>query len=119
MGGVFDSAGDIGANSIASWCDTCPPLAEPELRTKNEEVSIEPNPNNGVFTLTLPSPSGEGVSFVEIYNMMGKQVASELHSKGGDKIRVNLSKEPNGIYLYRVVTSSGKLVGDGKFVIEK
>ena len=80
---------------------------------------VEPNPNNGVFTLTLPSPSGEGVSFVEIYNMLGEQVYDEMLKSVQHDYKIDLSSRPAGIYLYRVVTTSGKLIGDGKFVIER
>ena len=63
---------------------------------------------------------------IEIYNMMGERIYhsflphpdSYRDTKGALK-QINLSGQPNGIYLYRVVTTDGKLVGDGKFVIEK
>jgi len=32
---------------------------------------------------------------------------------------INISDQPHGVYLYRVTDETGKLLGEGKFVIEK
>jgi hypothetical protein len=36
-----------------------------------------------------------------------------------DDNTIDLSGQPSGVYLYRVMDASGALVGEGKFVIQK
>jgi hypothetical protein len=82
--------------------------------SKNAEVY--PNPNNGKFTIEVKSEELR-VKNIEIYNVLGEQVKSE-------ELRVNnvdfeMSGQPDGLYLYRVINEDGSLVGSGKFVIER
>ena len=90
-----------------------------ELKTKNEDVRVEPNPNNGKFAVDFSAEKESGETMIEIYNMLGQQVYDEMLKPVQHDYKIDLSSRPAGIYLYRVVTTSGKLIGDGKFVIEK
>jgi hypothetical protein len=61
---------------------------------------------------------------VEVYNVLGEQVyTSTLPPPNGGgasfSYLMNLSSQPNGIYLYRVISERGALVGEGKVIIEK
>ena len=79
---------------------------------------VYPNPNNGAFYIERRNRAEkESEETVEIYNMMGQEIAS-LSSKGGDKIQVNLSGQPSGLYLYRVLKNDGNLITSGKLIIE-
>jgi hypothetical protein len=81
-------------------------------------VSVYPNPNNGVLTIELAN-NQELIAdcHAEIYNMLGEQVyIGKLNAKS---TQVDLSANSAGIYLYRVITDSGDLVGEGKFIIQK
>ena len=82
-----------------------------------------------MFTLTLTAheytphihvPLGEGTTTLQIYNMLGEKIY--VSSFGGGVRRteeeIDLSNQPAGIYMYRVITETGKLVGEGKIVIE-
>lgn len=40
-------------------------------------------------------------------------------SQGQTTNGINISSQPNGLYLYRVLTETGKLVGEGKVVVNK
>jgi Secretion system C-terminal sorting domain len=51
---------------------------------------------------------------IEVYNVLGQQVyQSTINS---DNTEVNMRNQPNGVYLYRVITLTGELVGEGKIV---
>jgi hypothetical protein len=82
-----------------------------------KECIVYPNPNKGKFT--IQSATGYQLlanSSLEIYNMLGERIKSEeLIDKN---TTVDISSQPGGIYLYRVLTETGDLVSEGKFVIE-
>jgi hypothetical protein len=53
--------------------------------------------------------------------MLGERVYSNSYQPiaiSHQPINIDLSSEPSGIYLYRVLTESGELLGTGKFVIK-
>lgn len=88
------------------------------------QITIYPNPNNGVFTISLSHPhlaSGQtGTQTIEVYNVLGAKVYNAMLNQVQHDYEVNLSSQPNGIYLYRIISSeSGNLLGEGKLVIEK
>ena len=79
------------------------------------EINVYPNPNNGNFTLVLSGTSDK--STVEVYNMLGDQVFTYNLALGNNSME--MSSQPNGIYLYRVISETGNLVGQGKMIIQK
>ena len=86
-----------------------------------DSAILYPNPSHGVFTVAIKNydPIVIGLkitNYIEIFNMLGQKVAS-LPFKGGNKIQVNLSNTPAGVYLYRIITESGKQITSGKFII--
>ena len=94
---IYDTLISTGANKINA----------------SASVRIYPNPSNGQFTLSLSNIKEK--CQVEIYNVLGEKVTSEeLRAKSEE---LNLSSQPNGIYLYRVVKEDGGLVGEGKVVL--
>lgn len=118
--GSFDTAGGIPANNIAQWIS---PLGINEIGNKNIEVTAYPNPGNGVFNLTLHHPAlapGEtGSQTIEVYNMLGEKVHSNPFTIHNSQFTIDLSNQPNGIYLYRVLDETGHLIGEGKLEIQK
>jgi PKD repeat protein len=89
--------------------------------SENGTIKIYPNPSNGVFTLQANSyqPIAIANSHVEIYNILGEKVLTEtLRSTQGNNV-INLSDQPNGVYLYRAVAENGSLLGQGKLVVQK
>lgn len=91
-------------------------------------VTVYPNPGGGNFVISL-SPaelaSGEtGSQTIEIYNILGARVYDGIlkesrYLSGQHDYQLNLSSQPAGVYLYRVIAESGSLIGQGKLVIEK
>ncbi len=100
-----------------------------KISPNGEELRVYPNPNNGIFTISLGHPelvSGSQTR-IEIYNVFGEQVLVETlrpvqpartGTGGGDNL-INLSDKPDGIYLYRVLSEKGKLEGEGKIIIDR
>jgi len=90
------------------------------ITSNTEQVTVYPNPNSGVFTVLCHSErSEESLPIIQVYNVLGQQVLTEtLHSAQGDN-SIDLSSQPNGIYLYRVLQEDGSLVGEGKLIIQK
>ncbi len=79
-------------------------------------VIVFPNPNNGNFSIQSSVASHQ--STVEIYNVFGQQVHPQSNLQNST-FNINLSSQPNGIYLYRVLSENGELVGQGKLIIQK
>jgi len=95
-----------------------------EVKNESEEVTVYPNPSNGIFTLALSHPVPmvigvvPGTQTIEIYNVFGKRVyAATLKQVQGDN-SIDMSTQPNGIYFYRVLNEDGGLIGDGKLMVE-
>jgi len=77
-------------------------------------INVYPNPNNGSFIVSLLNIDKK--CSINIYNVLGQQVyQSNINS---DNTEINLRSQPQGIYLYRVITEAGNLVGEGKVVVQ-
>lgn len=73
-----------------------------------ENISIYPNPSNGIFTLNLQSAKGE----IYIYNLLGEVIHNSKMNSSVSKIY--LSEHANGIYFVRVI--SGSEIYSGKLL---
>jgi len=107
---------------IARWqpCSDVSQGIVPILPEK-ENVTLFPNPNNGVFQLKIGHAELVSASqpIIEVYNILGEQVLNEtLKQVQGDNA-INLTSQPSGIYLYRVLKESGEPIGQGKIIIQK
>jgi N-acetylneuraminic acid mutarotase len=80
-------------------------------------VRVYPNPSKGIFTLSITNYE-LGITNVEVYNMLGEKVYSQPTVQSSSFI-VDLNNQPSGVYLYRVISESGALVGEGKLVVQK
>ncbi|HXB13590.1 MAG TPA: T9SS type A sorting domain-containing protein, partial [Bacteroidia bacterium] len=81
-----------------------------ELIINNEELGIYPNPNKGIFTLGVKSEELRTKGTVEAYNMLGEKVYSNSFSTFHSQFSINLSAQPNGIYLVKVQTEDGNIL---------
>ena len=86
------------------------------ISSSNGQISVYPNPNNGEFTM---ESSISGASVVEIYNLLGEKVFTKNLSTTKGTNQINVSNQPNGVYLYRVISESGDLLGQGKITLQK
>jgi GH25 family lysozyme M1 (1,4-beta-N-acetylmuramidase) len=85
--------------------------------TDNYNVKVFPNPSsNGKFAVEIKN-YGLGITNVEVYNMLGEKICTAKLDPINTQI--DLSHNPSGIYLYRVLTETGGLISEGKMLIEK
>ncbi|HTB32226.1 MAG TPA: T9SS type A sorting domain-containing protein [Bacteroidia bacterium] len=89
-----------------------------EIKNNKELVSVYPNPTTGIFTIALVGAKNFVSSNIEIYNVLGERVLTEIRQLADDN-RIDLSGQPNGVYFYRVVAANGNLIGEGKVVVER
>ena len=83
-----------------------------------EGISVYPNPSTGKFTLQAKSEKLRAKSVV-VYNVLGLRVLTEiLRSTQDDKV-MDLSNQPNGVYLYRLIDDNGNAIGEGKIIVQR
>lgn len=81
----------------------------PELEN-DFKLNIFPNPTTGKIII-----NGGKINSIEIYNCLGeKAYSSQINS---DKVEIDLSKQPKGIYFYQV-QSDKKILKTGKIIVE-
>ena len=56
---------------------------------------------------------------IEIFNVLGEKMYFQPQTHAGALNTIDLSQQPNGVYLYRVLKEDGSLLGEGKLVIAK
>jgi hypothetical protein len=79
--------------------------------TGNESFGIYPNPTSGKFTIELPATKSN--VDILIYNAMGEMISGH-HSTGNQKIQMDLTNYPAGIYFVRA--RSGQKIFTGKIL---
>lgn len=87
-----------------------------EVNSMQEQFTISPNANNGIFNLSFSSPL-PGVSLVEVYNIMGEKVYSAPFNIQNTTFRININNQPAGMYFVKVL-NKGTLVGVKKMVVQ-
>lgn len=110
---------DLGLNYFpfaARWeaCDSNSITVGTPKQNSTEQVKVFPNPNNGSFTIELQNVNEPAQ--VEIYNILGEEIQKTELNKGNTQI--NLRRQPQGMYFYRVLTQTGTFIGDGKIIIQ-
>jgi len=119
---------DVIVSTDSAYVDSLATVSVQSVSNPKEVVSVFPNPSKGIFTIEQQGVRDK--EQVEIYNMMGQKVASSNSSKGGASVvttilpsggqrwAIDLSDQPAGIYLYRIVSEKGEAVGTGKLIIQ-
>ena len=86
------------------------------------DVSLYPNPTHGVFTMEVKSEKltvkSDGLQ-VEIYNVLGEKVYSHYQITKLSNYQIDISNQPSGIYLLRVLSADGTLIGQKKIILSK
>jgi uncharacterized repeat protein (TIGR03803 family) len=117
--GTTARGGTYNDGVIFRFKDTTITTSVKQLTVNTSQVSVYPNPSRGVFTIhSVGAQNFEPVQ-IEIYNVLGEQVYSTNYPLTTKHYSLDLSSNPNGIYLYRVIANSGNIIGEGKLVIEK
>ncbi|MGP8216326.1 MAG: C10 family peptidase [Bacteroidia bacterium] len=87
------------------------PLSVLNVKQTNS-AKIYPNPNNGSFTIQSSLVSGQ--ASVVIYNVLGQNIYSSGLNES--KTEINFTKTA-GIYFYRILSTDGKTIAEGKLVV--
>jgi hypothetical protein len=93
---------------------TLSPTAVNEVKAINGEVKVYPNPNKGVFNVEVNTNGEKGQ--IEVYNLLGEKVYVKALNSGINQL--NMSNDSVGVYIYKVTTEGGMLIGTGKLVIQ-
>lgn len=111
----------VGGDLGGIWSFKADPFSAPivddslNLISFNEytDWSVYPNPSeSGVFTLDLVGKNQ--VIYLEVYDMVGRLVKSKTPVFG--LTTVDLSKNERGMYVVRLISSTGRLLGTKKIV---
>ncbi len=89
-----------------------------EVKGESGEVIVYPNPNNGVFTVTFSHAELVSASqpIARVINVLGQQVYfATLNQVQGDNL-IDISSQPDGIYLVRIENEDGTLITEQKIV---
>jgi hypothetical protein len=101
---------------IARWEECDRVLGVNNIKANYSNLMVYPNPSKGTFNFVLSNVNDK--CNVEIYNVLGEKIYTET-LQTQDNNTINISGQPNGVYLYRVISEDGKFIGSGKVVIEK
>jgi hypothetical protein len=108
-GNLFISDEDNNVVRMVSWLPAG--IAEHSI---SNSIQVFPNPSNGEFTVTNQSLMIK--STIDIYNILGEKIYStDVNSVN---TQIDISGNPYGVYLYRVIAVEGNLIGTGKLIID-
>ena len=85
-----------------------------DINADNLFIAI-PNPNNGIFTVTVNSTENQ-FNKLSVFNLLGKEIMSDIISNNNYKKVINLEGLTKGIYLVKISGASQTLFK--KVVIE-
>jgi|GEM_PF-1410922 hypothetical protein len=105
----------VGCKIIDYACEITPNSIN-EIQN-NVSVKVYPSPSTGIITIQARGIIPDAI--VEVYNMLGEKVYSKALRQTRGNNNIDISTQPDGIYLYRVMSDSGNLIGTGKLVIQK
>jgi carboxyl-terminal processing protease len=91
-------------------------LGVPTVTVSGPSLTVYPNPSNGHFVVKSEELRVKGK--IEIYNTLGEKIYINQLSAVNSQFSINLTNQPVGLYLYRVMDENGKLIAEGKLVIE-
>jgi uncharacterized repeat protein (TIGR03803 family) len=114
----FDFIGPNGLNPYGSLIETNLTGIDNITGNSNNVVAY-PNPSNGRFIIEVERRELRINSTVAVYNMLGEKVLLLPFSVSKPRLSVDLSSQPAGLYLYRVLSEEGSLIGEGKLTIQK
>lgn len=87
-----------------------------DLKDATGRVDVYPNPSRGVFNIVVRDKE-QGISELQVYNVLGEKICDEKLTSA--TAQINISNQPTGVYLYRVLNTEGGLLGEGKLIIQK
>jgi sugar lactone lactonase YvrE len=96
-----------------------------ELKINNEQLKIYPNPSNGLFNLSIRNLELGMKYTIDVYSVLGEKTYSSgllipnlSTGQVDSQFVIDMTGSPAGIYMYRVISANGVLVGEGKLIKE-
>ncbi|HSY76667.1 MAG TPA: T9SS type A sorting domain-containing protein [Bacteroidia bacterium] len=95
------------------------PLGIEKLQATGPFANVFPNPSNGKFSVELKT-NNEKLK-IEVYSILGEEIYSTAlpQTPIGALSKIDLSSQPNGIYLYQITSETGGYITSGKLIIQK
>lgn len=90
------------------------------IANSTEDVKVFPNPTSGIVNFQVNTLYAK--IRIDIYNILGEEIYNHPFansSASSARPAINISNQPTGVYMYRVLTENGNLISQGKFVIQK
>jgi len=78
-----------------------------ETDQNTENLVVAPNPNNGLFVVTLKEPT---TGSIQIADLSGR-IVYERKFKNEARFEIDIQERPKGIYLVRVLTAKANMTG--------
>ena len=90
------------------------PLSIDLLDKKETKIIVFPNPSKDQITINIEGNSAE-IRILEFFDSKGQLVYTKETKE--ETIKLNIKSLNKGLYFYKI-TTSGKLIGQGKFIVE-
>ncbi|MCX6233593.1 MAG: T9SS type A sorting domain-containing protein [Bacteroidetes bacterium] len=113
--GVNECGQSVWSEALAITVDNTIGLSDAE---NSISVRISPNPNNGIFRLSLHNKKEE-ILTLRVFNTLGEAIFEERNVtlRGHDNKRIELTGAPNGIYFLQIGNESAVFMH--KIIIQK
>lgn len=111
--GKLDIATASGNSNNATVLTNCFLNTEIQELKKNTDISVYPNPNNGVFTVTT---NNFVIKMIKIYNVLGEDVYNTSIAEEKASYEMKLFHLPNGIYFIKLCNEKSNVMK--KFIKE-
>ena len=108
---------DVIVSPDSAYADSLETVSVQNINNPKEEVIVFPNPSNGLFNIEIRNGELGINNTVEVYNMLGEKIYDQLIMDSG-LLTIDLKGQPEGLYLYRVLSEKGELIGSGKLIIQ-
>jgi hypothetical protein len=93
----FDYNSPVVTNTTINNFTTTTSIKENQTKA---EISIYPNPGNGVYHIQLPENTNHELTTIQVYDVLGTLI---IGNQTQNRItEINLSNQPNGVYIFRV-----------------
>ena len=100
VGNALDMTNSIYIDAIV-FDNTAPNLGTNDVEFANNTISLYPNPTQEVLNVN----SADQIAKMEVYDMLGKKVASNNNAKN-----VNVAALGKGVYIVKVVKENGSII---------
>jgi hypothetical protein len=91
------------------------PLTVSNLTMPQGSITVYPNPAHGLFQVYVANYAPESTYDAGVYNILGERILSIWNLKGL-QFSLDLSTQPNGMYLLRIINANGEVIGVQKII---